>query len=216
MPDGDGKVIFTYTSCEVSGTETIEAIIDLMKLVDGVATTSGHLLTKEAIIAVAVKDGEHPFIALPNDRNEPCPPNETRSSAFGYRLVGKTNEHACNHFGSVDTILRTIRIAVLYLEGTGNSLRINDMSLFQGGLFDVKGKWSAVGGHFYHRKGMSVDISLSDVNQQGGFGATDRVRLREIIKKDEVRGCLYPETTIHVDFDTVTFSIDEDNDCVPR
>lgn len=57
-------------------------------------------------------------------------------------------------------------------QGTEATIRLNDMSLPFGGLFDICGSWNPnqtcppltpanVGGHFSHRTGRSVDVSRS-------------------------------------------------------
>ncbi len=201
--DGEGKVTFAYTSCEIGGVETLKASTELV---------GRPPLEKMTPIRVEVPGLE----ALP----APNPPEL-------YVSVGATDEHpsGTNHFALPNTNTRVFLMAFDYLKKTGASLQINDMSLGMGGVFDVCGGWTPKvtcaraqkGGHFLHRHGMSVDVNKGAVDQQGVPHTVNKRQLGEIISKPEINGCLYPEGTIHVDFDTIRFERNPQNyQCVER
>lgn len=96
------------------------------------------------------------------------------------------------------------------------SLQINDMSLPQGGLFDICGTWNRSGrcgnapngGHYFHRKGTSVDFNhnacLNPLAQDldnlfgdctSGFVKVDELTLAKICHDNG--GWRVPEGPIH-------------------
>ncbi len=84
--------------------------------------------------------------------------------------------------------------------GISLKLRINDMSLKFGGLFDICSDWRA--GHFYHRTGNSVDISKSairsDNDQLISLSRIQIIELERIMKR--YSGKRYQEPSIHFGF----------------
>ncbi len=100
------------------------------------------------------------------------------------------------------------------ISGQGSTLGINDMSLPQGGLFDICGTWNPFdicppitgtkppGGHQLHRTGTSVDIDLTacvDPNLQGSCGRTITVNKIKDIQPlcESQKGFLVKEPSIH-------------------
>jgi hypothetical protein len=81
----------------------------------------------------------------------------------GYVLIGQTNTHPTNHYGTENTLSSLLDIADAYLEKEKGTLRINDISLEWGGLFDIKANWSSP--HKSHRVGKNVDVD--DVTGEG-------------------------------------------------
>lgn len=77
-----------------------------------------------------------------------------------YKLTGtETNKkHLDNHYGTWYVNWNLRRIAIDYLDKTKTKIRINDMSLKWGGVFDIDGNW-VEDEHRTHRKGLSADIS---------------------------------------------------------
>lgn len=131
-----------------------------------------------------------------------------------YRLTGQTPEHPDNHNGTAFTVVRTILIALDYLEATTTTLGINDMSLPLGGLFDVSGRWQedtnfpgcrVTRGHCGHREGKSVDISRFVGNPQDPNDLTfvscakDR-KLSEIAQKHNATLGCESEGRKHLEF----------------
>lgn len=70
--------------------------------------------------------------------------------------------HPQNHFGSSSLLIRIQAFTSQYFAMTGGTLGVNDMSLVEGGLFDICSEWS--GPHNLHRTGHSVDIDGRQVS----------------------------------------------------
>jgi hypothetical protein len=77
-------------------------------------------------------------------------------ASSGYRLTGQTTAHLLNHYGLSGTNSATAILANSYRTRKNATIGINDMSLDQGGLFDINGNWGTP--HRSHRKGTSVDM----------------------------------------------------------
>jgi hypothetical protein len=90
-----------------------------------------------------------------------------------FNLVGQTPQHGDNHYGTENSVNIVDDVAQQYAASNG-LLKINDMSLEWGGLFDVCGKWDptqtcvlsgiTTKGHNLHRVGKSVDINRRDAS----------------------------------------------------
>ena len=61
-----------------------------------------------------------------------------------------------DHMANPYTVETLPKIAIEYMQRTGTTLGINDMSLIWGGLFDIDDDWMTP--HITHRKGTSADI----------------------------------------------------------
>jgi len=124
-----------------------------------------------------------------------------------FRLTGQTSTHPDNHWGTPNVVSNTQPVAFDYLEhscntlGTCATLGINDMSLRQGGLFDVCATWDpgstctidgrSATGHRSHRIGTGVDIDREaclDPNLSGGCSSRLSVRRDFIEAACERRG----------------------------
>ena len=76
-----------------------------------------------------------------------------------------------NHYGTSAMVQKVISLALAYnsdlqqKEGVINNLRIGNISLPWGGLFDVFGNWTTP--HKSHRIGINVDISRHVVDEHG-------------------------------------------------
>jgi len=87
-----------------------------------------------------------------DDTNDPCRPNPP------------TSLHYDNHYGTQNLINAIVNIADDYARlNEGIRLRINDMSLVYGGLFDTNNNWRIP--HRSHREGHHVDIGFNGINQ---------------------------------------------------
>lgn len=75
-----------------------------------------------------------------------------------YTLIGQTGGHPVNHYGSATLISAIKSVSEKYHEQLPGQdpLRVNDMSLKWGGLFDYKNNWQKP--HASHRQGDDVDI----------------------------------------------------------
>ncbi len=92
-----------------------------------------------------------------------------------YTLTGSTGSHPDNHYGTSATVANIQVIARDYFEDSdeGVRIRINDMSLIWGGMFDICGTFNIAdtctsapnGGHSWHRTGKSVDVEHEGVNE---------------------------------------------------
>jgi hypothetical protein len=74
----------------------------------------------------------------------------------------------------------TISYAQLY---QGIKLRINDMSLPWGGLFDIGNNWSNVPGHNTHRIGRNADIGFNGIDGNGRCAGLNLQKLRNAISQ---------------------------------
>jgi hypothetical protein len=101
-----------------------------------------------------------------------------------YELVGSfgepsvTSKHTDTHNGNTTLLGRVPKLAEAYLKEKGKKIRINDMSLRWGGLFDIGNNWTSIPGHGLHREGKSVDISRF-VNADGIFIEVDQETLND-------------------------------------
>ncbi len=85
------------------------------------------------------------------------------SGAFGE--AGVTSQHYKNHYGMPKLIAKMKRLADTVYSLKEYQLRINDMSLIDGGPFDIDNNWNTP--HQTHRQGVSADIS-NEVLQSNG------------------------------------------------
>jgi hypothetical protein len=145
---GRGKCSVTYRSSPVSGVETIIG-------------QASDFRDAEAKVNIQVP-------GLVNLR-------DIRPNFF--RFTGQTGTHPDNHWATPNTFKNIQLVALDFAEltcatpATCAVLRINDMSLKQGGVFDICARWDpavscppltgARGGHHEHRTGTSVDIGLT-------------------------------------------------------
>jgi len=129
-----------------------------------------------------------------------------------FRLDGQTGTHEDNHWGTANTVGNIQLVAQDILNLYGAPLGINDMSLRQGGLFDICATWNPsdrcpprapLGGHILHRTGTSVDIDqrACDPNTQNGCIPTVPVNRRVIERRCVFHGgVLLPEATYHCEW----------------
>ena len=122
------------------------------------------------------------------------------------RLTGQLPQHPDNHWGTVTSLNNTQLVALDYFAGFGATLGVNDLSLRQGGLFDIASSWQTP--HLSHRKGTSVDFdgtACLDPNLGGGCsGGTLRVDKQFIGRRclERGRGFLLPEYKFTANFRT--------------
>lgn len=88
-----------------------------------------------------------------------------------YILVGATATHPDSHFGTITTVTMFPLIADDYkalfyptsLIPEADKLLFNDMSLFNGGKFELDGNWCSNCPHFEHRLGKNCDLGSRNV-----------------------------------------------------
>ncbi|MEW6068696.1 MAG: hypothetical protein AB1610_10455 [Nitrospirota bacterium] len=81
-----------------------------------------------------------------------------------------------NHYGTENTLWLLLDLAMGYFETGSGTLRINDISLEWGGLFDIDANWATP--HKSHRTGKNVDVD--DVTVEGSL-VTEEL-LKKIIR----------------------------------
>ena len=115
------------------------------------------------------------------------------ASGVRYNLVGATATHPSNHFGTSTLNAALAAVADQYFASFSERLSYNDMSLIQGGLFDISANWTSP--HAFHREGRNCDINPAPLS------ADRDARLRDIvtanggtIQLDCVAGCNYHTT----------------------
>src|SRR5712691_1162017 len=76
-----------------------------------------------------------------------------------YDLVGSTGIHPDNHYGTATFNPALVNLANQYAAALpGQRLAYNDMSLVEGGVFDISANWGPK--HFTHRFGVDGDLRL--------------------------------------------------------
>ena len=120
-------------------------------------------------------------------------------------LSGQTTPHPDNHFGTDTALERVRQIADAYVDNqagctdpairpTCPKLKINDLSLVRGGVYDLNNQWFGDNtpgkAHWGHRTGTEADIETTDSANNDtscttGGGGNDRVEkaVRAVIKK---------------------------------
>ncbi len=94
-----------------------------------------------------------------------------------YTLTGALPQHPVNHYGTNMAITNLPLIASDYRAAypTAANLPYNDISLINGGKFEIPGNWSATADHQEHRMGRNCDINygsgqaIATVEQQATF-----------------------------------------------
>ena len=92
----------------------------------------------------------------------------TQTADAPFMLTGDKPAHPENHFGTATAVQLITQIAQRYRKDNPilGMLRINDISLVRGGVFDLNKQWfgdnTSGNGHWGHRTGTEVDISTTD------------------------------------------------------
>lgn len=150
--DEEGKIYLNYTTPEFGGT------IDLVATLQ---TATGQSDSKRVTVRVPglveLTSGQnYELIGAPDNNsgtNDPC------------RLPPGSN-HYSNHWG-VPSLTNAVKSIAADYDSLypGTKLRINDMSLENGGLFDFKNNWSPP--HKSHRTGTNADIGFKAIGPNG-------------------------------------------------
>jgi hypothetical protein len=142
--DANGEVKVTFTAPQIAGIHTIKATC--------VNCTNSPA---SAEIKVKVPDLLNIFTLPFRDPN------------WAYPGVGKTDEHADNHYLTVAAAARMLDISRKYQKiwPTAPKLTLNDASLVWGGKFDIKGTWERnPKAHAEHRIGDNIDIRANNAS----------------------------------------------------
>lgn len=119
---------------------------------------------------IFLKSIENPLLSIDSVKIiERIPNLDSIGEGADYTLTGGREEHHGpptyqtdqNHFGTAVTINNIRNIASDYRQRFNLLLVINDMSLPNGGKFDIEGEWR--GSHATHREGKNVDIRSRDI-----------------------------------------------------
>jgi hypothetical protein len=104
----------------------------------------------------------------PSGTNDPCRP------------IPPASLHYRNHYGTLPLLTAIQNIATSYDSlHPGIRLRINDMSLEYGGLFDLGNNWMRP--HGEHRRGINADIGFSGISNTNQCVTINRRQLRILI-----------------------------------
>jgi hypothetical protein len=170
ITNNDGQILFEYTASQISGEFLFTA-----------TTSSNQAIEKVDTVSIRVPNlaflGSSPYFELVGapqyntTTNDPC---RTEASL--------TSQHAFGHFGtsSINSEIHEIAES-FYLANDSTKLRINDMSLEYGGLFDFENNWTTP--HRSHRIGINADIGFSGVDTLGS--CIERLNLRDLEKTIE-------------------------------
>src|SRR5581483_9192749 len=90
--------------------------------------------------------------------------------------------HSLNHYGASTLRANLISIARDFFSQSGLQVRVNDMSLPWGGLFDIKNGWTVP--HRSHRYGFNADIDWYAGSACQALSASQLTTLMGIIKND--------------------------------
>lgn len=150
--DEEGKIYLNYTTPQFGGN------IDLVATLQ---TTTGQSNSKRVTARVPglveLTSGQnYELIGAPDNNsgtNDPC------------RLPPGSN-HYSNHWG-VPALAKAVKSIAAEFDSLypGTKLRINDVSLENGGLFDYKNNWSPP--HKSHRTGTNADIGFKAIGPNG-------------------------------------------------
>jgi len=133
---GSTGLVFTYNAPPVGGDNTIAA-----------TCIDSHHCTQQGPMQVWV--GIKGLQPLGDAVFQSAPP---------IRLTGQTTSHPSNHYGTAGWVQSIMDLATEFFSIEGATLGINDMSLAQGGLFDIDIQKHWLPPHILHRTGTSVDI----------------------------------------------------------
>ena len=104
----------------------------------------------------------------------------------GINLIGDKPWHPSNHWGTVATIQAVRDLARAYYLEYQEDLDINDISLRDGGVFDLNRNWRPPD-HSIHREGKNVDVrsKYMDQDQKDYFRlAADNVGFDAVLEED--------------------------------
>jgi hypothetical protein len=163
--DSTGKLKFRYLASQFGGKERIKGSV----LSDSTRMDTLRLLTRVPNLT-ELPEGAHYFLTGAPDDNDPCP------------ALPPTSLHYRNHFGTVGIIQAIQSIAAAYESlYPGTRIRVNDMSLVYGGMFDWRNQWHA--DHREHRIGINADIGrYKGIGPSGTCVDVSSIRLQEKIR----------------------------------
>ncbi len=96
-----------------------------------------------------------------------------------YGEPGVISQHRVNHYGKQALINKLIQLADSAYADSSYILQYNDMSLVNGGPFDIKNNWSTP--HNTHREGTNVDIRTWSADENNR--ALDKKYIKRLVTK---------------------------------
>jgi len=191
LSGSNGQAGFTYTAPEFSGQLQLTAS----------ATNGGVTALDRDTVLVRVPGLEFlgansPFYELVgapqyNDTtNDPCRPEGSI-----------TSQHSFGHYGTPAFNAEIRALAESFFTGNDSTkLRINDISLIHGGVFDTGNDWDPP--HEEHRIGRQGDIAINTINKQGEcVEDTDAQQVQQEIRNSTFVITETYSTHYHVIFD---------------
>jgi hypothetical protein len=149
--DGAGKYQYVYRASRFGGKEKFRLTFQNMPVVEK------ELVVRIPGLVKLPAGPNYELVGAPQNHagtNDPC------------RGAPPSSKHNKNHYGTPQMITDIQEIARRFsIEYSGLKLRINDISLEYGGLFDVGNNWNPP--HSGHRLGNNTDIGYSGIDENG-------------------------------------------------
>lgn len=146
---GVGSCTVVYRAGDVSGVETIVALAADYPEAQKPITVRLH-----GFAVLPPNPSRYVLVGAPSNHvgtNDPC------------RSPAPDSQHELNHFGKPNLVAAVQRIAEIMVQKAPIRIRVNDMSLPWGGLFDITNTWRPP--HQTHRTGRNADIEFSGVRE---------------------------------------------------
>jgi hypothetical protein len=152
--NGEGEIAFSYIASEIGG--RMQFVAQSVSQIGPPVRDTLNILVPDLEYL-----GTSPYYELVgapqfnNTTNDPC---RTEASL--------RSQHAFGHYGTQDLNQQLQLMARLFYHSTDSTkLRYNDVSLTNGGVFDINNDW--VPDHNSHRKGIQADIGIDTINKLG-------------------------------------------------
>ncbi len=166
--DTEGKIVLEYTAPEFSGKFEVTA-----KSTTEQGEDKDELTVKVPELTELGASSYYELVGTPDNHkgtNDPC------RDASSLRSL-----HFQNHYGTVKLLQAIQNIAAAYAQfHPGIRLRINDMSLEYGGLFDINNNWQTP--HRGHRIGENADIAFIGINRDNECENLNIRRLERLVR----------------------------------
>lgn len=169
--DTQGKIQFKFLASQFGGIERITA----KRVSDTTSFDTLRMTTRVPGLVELPAGTNYILVGAPGDV-DPCPNTVT-------------SKHYRNHYGTPVLNQAIQQIATAYDSlRPGIILRVNDMSLIYGGLFDTGNNWRVA--HKEHRLGKEADIGKNGINQATACVALERDLMLALIN-DHTTGAVY-------------------------
>ena len=184
VTDENGFIAVSYTAPIVVGKDKIIAFSPA----DSAIIQSAEVSIRVPELQELEPGSTYELVGAPQNyssTNDPC------------RTSPPASLHSSNHFGSSALVKVIQNIAAVFDSlHPGIKLRINDMSLENGGLFDVNNNWNIP--HKSHRIGTNADIGFRAINSDSECTDINLRRLRRVIQSEIRREPLRETNHFHI------------------